>query len=110
VRHNIRGFTESSLASPKFWEGPNILTLCEQQYFVWVTASHSTKRQNMLELFCGLTFSLPLATGHAHVCRIYRIPTLLLTSCEAFQITSVKTHNNAKKRCDIGAKARDKKH
>jgi len=29
----------SSMASPKLWEEPNILTLSEQKYFVWDTAS-----------------------------------------------------------------------
>jgi len=27
--------TSSGVARPKFWEGPNILTLNEQQYLVW---------------------------------------------------------------------------
>ena len=40
----------SSLTSPKFWERPNILTSSEQQYFVWDTASQSTKRQDVLEV------------------------------------------------------------
>jgi len=33
----------SSVASPKCFWGENILTLSEQQYFVWDTASQSTK-------------------------------------------------------------------
>jgi len=38
----------SSVASPKFWERPNILTLSERHYFVWDTTFQSTKRQDML--------------------------------------------------------------
>jgi len=29
--------------SQKFWEGPNLLTLNEQQHFVWDTASQKHK-------------------------------------------------------------------
>jgi len=53
--------TSSGVASSKFWEGPNLLTLSEQQYLVWDTASQSTKRQSMLEIFRGMT---PLAPGY----------------------------------------------
>jgi len=39
----------TSAASPKFWEGPIILTLSKQQYFVWDTAFESTKQQYILD-------------------------------------------------------------
>ena len=39
----------SSVTSPKFRS--NILTLSEQQYFVWDTASISTKRQDVLDIW-----------------------------------------------------------
>jgi len=39
-----------SVASPKFWKGPNILTSSEQQYLVWVTASQNKKQQDMAEI------------------------------------------------------------
>jgi len=41
------------VAISKFGEGLNILTLSEQQYFVWDTASRSTKPHNLLEFFFG---------------------------------------------------------
>jgi len=34
----------------KIWEGLNILTLSEQQYLVWDTASQRTKQQDKLEI------------------------------------------------------------
>jgi len=39
-----------SVASPKFWEEPNILSLSEQQYLTWDTASRSTRQQYLLEI------------------------------------------------------------
>ena len=41
----------SNVASPTFWEGPNILTSMEEQYFVCETASLSTKRHALLEIW-----------------------------------------------------------
>jgi len=42
----------SGVASPKYLGEPNLLTISEQQYFVWDTASQSTKLQCMLNI-CG---------------------------------------------------------
>jgi len=41
----------SDVTSPKFFVGPDLLTLSEQQYFVWDTVSLSTKLQDMLEIW-----------------------------------------------------------
>jgi len=43
----------SGVASPKFVWGANLLTFSEQHYFVWDTASQSTKWQDMLEIWGG---------------------------------------------------------
>jgi len=51
--------TNSSVASPKFWEGSKILTLSKQQYLIWVTASQSTKQQDMLEIYEGMSTMAP---------------------------------------------------
>ena len=42
-------------AGPKTLRGPNLLTLNEQQYFVWDTGSQNTKWQDMLEILTGCT-------------------------------------------------------
>jgi len=49
----------SGVASPKFWEGSNILLLSEQQNFVWDIVSRSTNRQKMLENFGGMDLLAP---------------------------------------------------
>jgi len=49
----------SSVSSPKILEGSNILTLRKQQYFVWDTASQSTKRQDLLELWGAMALFPP---------------------------------------------------
>jgi len=41
----------SSVATQKFFLGPNVLLFSEQRYFVWDNASQSTKRQKMLEIW-----------------------------------------------------------
>jgi len=41
----------SGLDSPKLGGGENGVTLSEQLYLVWDTASQSTKWQDMLEMF-----------------------------------------------------------
>jgi len=48
---NPTDFADRSGASPKFWEGPNIFNLREQEYLDWDTASRSTKRQDMLDIW-----------------------------------------------------------
>ena len=60
--HPTRDASVSDAASPKFWEGSNILTLSEQQYLVLDTASWSTKQQDMLEILGGMVIFTPLAT------------------------------------------------
>ena len=35
IKAEISSLIASSVASPKFWERPNILNLNEQQYFFW---------------------------------------------------------------------------
>jgi len=40
----------SSVASRKYWEGPNILSLSKKQHLLWDTTSRSTKRQVMQEI------------------------------------------------------------
>ena len=42
---------DSGVASPKFFGGPKCLILDEQQYFVWDTASQSTKWLHMLTIW-----------------------------------------------------------
>jgi len=49
------------VASPKFG-GTNIFNLGEHQRFVWNAASHSTKRQSMLEIWEDHGPLAPLAT------------------------------------------------
>ena len=41
----------SGAASLRFWEGPIVLTSRKQQYYVWDTASRSTKREDMQEIW-----------------------------------------------------------
>jgi len=52
----------SGVTSPKFWEGPSILTVSEQNYFVWYTGSQSTKRQDMQEILGAWLPFCPLDT------------------------------------------------
>jgi len=51
-------------SQPKFWMRLNSLTLSKQQYFVWDTASQSTKLQDMLEIWRGMAPVAP--PGHAY--------------------------------------------
>jgi len=44
-------FDSVTYSQPKVFGGPNTLTLSEQQYFVWDTASQSTKPQDMLDIW-----------------------------------------------------------
>jgi len=48
----------SGVASPKFWG--DLLTLNEQQYFIWDTASQRTKWQGMLQIWAPLA---PMASS-----------------------------------------------
>ena len=59
-------FPGSSVARPKRWEGPTLLTSSEQQYLVWDTASRSTKRQDILELLGSHGLFAP-PPGYAYV-------------------------------------------
>jgi len=49
--YQLLKLSSSGVASPKFWEGLNILTLSQQQYLDWYTTSRNTKQQNMLEVW-----------------------------------------------------------
>jgi len=65
--HTTVALTISSVASPKYWEVPNVLTLSEQQHFVSDTASQSTKRQVMLEIW-GEWTPCPAASPSLRLC------------------------------------------
>jgi len=54
----------SGVASPKVLGGANLLTLGEQQCFLWDTAFQSTKGQDILAIVAGMA---PSPLGYAYV-------------------------------------------
>ena len=90
IKAEISSLIASSVASPKFWEGPNILNLNEQHYFVLDTASQSSKRQDMLELEIWGTW--PLGPPALRLCwffeRLQRVYNFQLSFSNEFLLRS----------------------
>jgi len=67
--YRFRGLVSSSVDSPNALFLSNILTLSEQQYFVWDSAPHSTKQQDMLKISGGIEAStFPGYLGVGELC------------------------------------------
>jgi len=69
IMHELSTVVTSSVASPKKILEPNLLTLSEQQYFVWDATFQSTKQQDILAVLGACPFCPSLATPMFVTCQ-----------------------------------------